>query len=309
MGLTVVWIAGEEPHEPWLAQLAARAPQHTFLGPGGWDAATPADVALVGGPPSAPFAAPASVRLVQSVWAGVDSVLPHVPAALPLARLVDEGMAATMTEAVLAHVLAAHREHDELARAQARAEWRPTVRRHPADRVVGVLGLGSFGRPAAIALRDHGFDVRGWSARPGVLPGIRTFAGDAELAAFLGPVEIAVCLLPLTDATRGILDERTLGLLPRGAVLINLARGPLLAQGALLAALDSGAMRHAVLDVFDVEPLPGGHPYWAHDRITVTPHVAAPTPIRSGVEAVLANLERVAAGAPPLHLVDRDRGY
>jgi glyoxylate/hydroxypyruvate reductase A len=141
------------------------------------------------------------------------------------------------------------------------------------------------------------------------VPGVTTYAGDAELGAVLAEAGIVVCLLPLTDATRGLLDRRTLGLLPRGAVLINLARGPLVVQDDLLAALDAGALRHAVLDVFDVEPLPAGHPYWAHDRITVTPHVAAPTPLESGVEAVLANLERVAAGAPPLHLVDRARSY
>ncbi len=310
--LTVAWAADAEPARAWLEHLRTRAPHHTFLEP---DTAIPAsavDVVLVAGPLSRPldrFDRFDRLKLVQSLWAGVDGVARSIPAGVPLARLVDHQMKAAMTQAAVAHVMSAHLHHDEFRRSQRERRWQPQAWRPAARRAVGVLGLGTLGEAVATTLRDLGFSVRGWSAHPKSLTGIESFWGDAQLKSFLEGCEIAVCLLPLTDKTRDLLDADAIRSLPRGAVLINLARGELVVEADLLAAFEDGHLRHAVLDVFRSEPLPASSPLWSHPCITVTPHVAAPTQIDSGAELVAENLDRLASGLPPHHLVDLKRNY
>jgi glyoxylate/hydroxypyruvate reductase A len=172
-----------------------------------------------------------------------------------------------------------------------------------------VLGLGELGSACAAALAGLGFDVAGWSRRPKSLSGLATHAGDAGLDAVLARSEILVLLLPRTPGTEGILNARTLALLPRGAVVLNPGRGALVDDAALLAALDSGQVGHATLDTFRVEPLPVAHPFWTHPAVTVTPHIAAATRPASAARVVAANLSRALAGQPLLHLVDRTAGY
>ena len=171
------------------------------------------------------------------------------------------------------------------------------------------MGLGVLGTAAAATLVGHGFSVRGWSRSAKEVPGVRCFADKAGLAPFLAGTAILVCLLPLTAATEGILSAGLLDQLPRGARLINVARGPHLVEAHLLAALESGRIGHASLDVCHDEPLPAGHPFWDHPRIDLTPHAASYGQPESAADMVAENLRRLAAGRPLLHEVDRRTGY
>ena len=251
-----------------------------------------------------------NLRLILSLGAGVDAMLadPTLPDP-PLCRLVDPSLARGMSEFVLAHVLKYHRGLDVFAREQRRARWAFALNRPRPATAVGILGVGELGRHAAAVLAGHGFTVRGWSRTPKALPGVASFAGADGLAAFLAGTEILVCLLPLTEATRGILDDRLFAALPPGARLINVGRGAHLVEADLIDALERGRLAHATLDCFAEEPLPAAHPFWRHPRIDVTPHVAAYADPDSAAAGVAENLRRLRDGRPLLHLVDRARGY
>jgi len=214
-----------------------------------------------------------------------------------------------MVEYVTGHVL---RHHLGLDRHIIRQDgvWRhELVPPLATERPVAMLGLGALGRACAEALRALGFPLLGWSRAPKDLPGIDCHSGEDGLATVLARAQIVVTLLPQTPGTTGLLDARRLALLPRGACLVNPGRGPLIDDDALLAALDSGQVGHATLDVFRTEPLPPEHPFWAHPGVTVTPHIAAETRAETAAPVVAANIRRAEDGAPLLHRVDRTRGY
>jgi len=269
------------------------------------------EAALVWLPPPGLLASLPNLRAIFSLGAGVDRLLedPTLPADVPLCRMVDPSLTASMAEFVLLHVLRYHRDLDVYEQQQRRAEWRLVLPRPASATVVGVMGLGELGIASARLLLRHGFTVRGWSRTPKAVEGVASFAGEAELDAFLAEVGVLVCLLPLTPVTRGILNAALFARLARGARLVNLARGAHLVERDLLEALDSGHLAHATLDVFTREPLPSDHPFWRHPRITVTPHAAAYSLPESGAEIVAENIRRLRAGAPLLHRVDRRRGY
>ena len=239
---------------------------------------------------------------------GAETLLsdPSLPRNVPIARLIDPGMVAAMTETVLAHVLDWHRHHYRYRAQQAERRWEQLPQFMAGDRTVGVLGLGALGADAAQALRAHGFRVLGWSRRPKRLPGVES---SVELADVLERSNVLVCLLPLTAETRGILDAEAFAQMPQGACLVNVARGGHLVEKDLLAALDSGRVSRAYLDVFETEPLPPGHPFWAHPEVTVTPHAAALTEPRTSLPKIVANIERVRRGEGPEGLVDLAAGY
>ncbi len=300
----------EDPAE-WREPLRAALPDDTIhIHP---DIGDPAAIecALVAVPPPGVLATLPRLRLIQSLWVGVESLLDDetLPTAVPLARLVDPQMAETMTETVIQHVLNAHRDYDTYREQQAARVWHQLPQVRAAARRVGVLGLGELGLAGARALVGLGFDVAGWSRRPRELAGIATFAGADGLRDFLARTDILVALLPLTTETRGLLDARTLAQLPRGATIVNLARGPHIVDRDLLAALDSGHIARAVLDVFHTEPLPPDHPFWGHPRVVLMPHVAAASDPVSASRHVAENLRRLKTGAPILNLVDRGAGY
>jgi glyoxylate/hydroxypyruvate reductase A len=177
------------------------------------------------------------------------------------------------------------------------------------DRTVAMLGLGELGAACAQMLSHLNFRTLGWSRSPKTIAGVETHHGADGLATVLKQAEIAVLLLPDTPATENTLDASRLALMPEGAVILNPGRGPLIDDDALLAALDSGHIGHATLDTFRIEPLPPEHPYWAHPRVTVTPHIASETRAASASRAIAENIRRGEAGEPFLHLVDRERGY
>lgn len=274
-------------------------------------------LAFVANPPPGVLAGLPALAAVQSLWAGVDRLLadPSLPAGLPLARMVDPAMSAAMAETALWAVLALQRGFFDYAAQQRAAQWRPLPQRRADETTVLLLGLGQMGRAVACALAPLGHRLLGWrrsaeAPRPaGLPPGLRLQPGEAGLRAALAEADLVLNLLPLTPATQGFFDAARLAQMRPGAALIHLARGAQLVEPDLLAALDTGRLRHAVLDVFATEPLPGDHPFWRHPRVTVLPHVAALTDPRSAARIAAANAQALAEGRPLAHRVDRDRGY
>jgi glyoxylate/hydroxypyruvate reductase A len=252
-----------------------------------------------------------NLRLIVSMGAGVDHLLrpPGPPPGIPVARLVDRMLTSQMGEWVLLNVLRFHRQDLEYRALQRDRRWLELPAPITAERRIGILGLGELGTHAAGLLRGLGFPVMGWTRRPRQVEGIETFHGDEGVAAMAARSDILICLLPLTPATRGIVDARLLARLPRGAFVINGARGGHVVDADLLAALDSGQVAGAALDVFQPEPLPPEHPYWAHPRVVMTPHAASITIPASAAPQVVDNLRRARAGEPLLNLVDFAAGY
>lgn len=282
------------------AGVAARLSEH---------AADPATVDVIIYAPGAleDFTPFSRLRAVLNLWAGVERVVTLPGLTAPLCRMVDPAMTAGMTEYVAGHVL---RHHLGMDRHIAGPKvWEPVDPPLACERPVAMLGLGELGRACSAALGGLGFPVLGWSRSARDIPGIECFHGAAGLEAALRRAQIVVTLLPDTPATRNLLDARRLSWLPRGAVIVNPGRGTLIDDAALLAALDSGSVGHATLDVFRTEPLPADHPFWAHPRVTVTPHVAACTRPASAARVIAENIRRAEEGAPLLHLVAPERGY
>lgn len=307
----VAFVSSEVEPERWLPRLEQALPQMRFEA---WpELANPEaiDAALVAAPPAGVLSRFPNLRFIQSLWMGVDGLLadPTLPRSVPLARLIDPGMVAAMSETVLARVLDWHRYLYRYRAQQAAQEWAPLRQFMASDRTVGILGLGALGTDAAAKLVALGFRVCGWSRRRKTLPGVECFNGSDGLETMLRRSEALVCLLPLTAETRGILDARRLALLPQGACVVNVGRGALVVEADLLAALASGHLVHAYLDVFETEPLPAGHAFWAHPQVSVTPHIAALTEPRTALAKVVVNLERFARGEQPEGLVDTGAGY
>ncbi len=247
-------------------------------------------------------------KAVLNLWAGVENVVGNPTLTQPLARMVDPGMTRGMVEWVAGHTLRHHLGMDAQILSQ-NGDWRPHVPPLAEDRRVSVLGLGALGSACAEALAGLGFAVTGWSRRPKAIPGVTCLSGADGLRDALSRADILILLVPLTTATENLIDAQNLALMPAGACLINPGRGQLIDDEALLAALDTGRIAHATLDVFRVEPLPAGHPFWAHPRVTVTPHIASETRPRTSAQVIAENIRRGAAGEPFVHLVDRDAGY
>jgi glyoxylate/hydroxypyruvate reductase len=269
------------------------------------------DVALVANPPVGVLATMPNLKLIQSLWAGVDALLKDssLPKNVPLARLVDPALTQAMIETVLTHTLALHRQIPAYAKQQQARVWNQLAQPSAAERTVGILGLGHLGRECATQLERIGFRVIGWSSRPTTLEGITTFDGQSGLQAVLEQAEILVNLLPLTDETRGVLNAQAFQTMPAGSSLINVARGAHVIEADLMAALDSGHLEHAILDVFTQEPLSENHAFWHHPKITVLPHVAATTNPVTASKVVAQNVQRLRANLPLENLVDRSRGY
>jgi glyoxylate/hydroxypyruvate reductase A len=272
-----------------------------------------ADAAVVANPPPGALAGMRGLRLIQSLWAGVDRLLDDstLPPGVPLSRMVDPAMNAAMAQTALWATLSLHRGFFDYAAQQRRALWLPHPQRRADEVRVLVLGLGAMGAATAALLASQGYPVTGWRGTRGA-PGPRgvvCIAGDEALRDALPLVDVVINLLPLTPATRGLLGAQLFCALPAGASVVNLARGAHVVDADLLAALDSGHLRRAVLDTFSTEPLPPVHAFWRHPQITLLPHVAALTDPRSAAAVVAANLQRLQRGQPLHNLVDRQRGY
>lgn len=260
--------------------------------------------------PDEVIAALPNLEVLFSVGAGIDQLdTARLPEQLRIVRMIEPGIIGTMADYVSMATLALHRDlpfHVAEQRA-GRWSWRDVA---PAQQCrVGVMGLGELGRASLAKLAPLGFRLSGWSRSQYAIEDVDCFAGEAGLAPFLAGCDILVCLLPLTDETRHILNRNTFAKLPRGAKLINAARGGHLVQDDLLAALESGQLASAMLDVTDPEPLPAGHPFYTHSAILLTPHVAGITRTDSAVVSLIDNLGRLLRGEPLVGEVYRRRGY
>lgn len=249
------------------------------------------------------------LKAVLSLWAGVEQVVGNPTLTVPLARMVDaEGLGQGMVEWVVGHVLRHHLGMDAHI-VNPDSTWDTLAPPLAADRPVTILGLGALGTACARALRHLGFPVTGWARTEKSVIGVRCLHGPETLHAALKDAQIVVLLLPDTPETSNVLDAAALAHLAPGGFVLNPGRGPLIDDAALLAALDSGRLAHATLDVFRTEPLPADHAYWAHPKVTVTPHVASETRPTSAARVIAENIRRSESGAPLLHLVDRTAGY
>ena len=294
--------------EEWRTLLAAEMPDlQVRIWP---DAGDPAEieVAAIAGLPHGKLKLFPNLRLIISLTAGIDMLIadPELPD-VPIVRAAEDNGDPMIDEFALLHVLRHHRELPALALAQQRSEWLRLKPKHAHERPVGVMGLGAIGLSVAQILKRHGFDVAGWVRSPRQADGIAIFHGREQLPSFLARSEIVVNLLPLTAETKGILNAETFAQMPKGAAVINLGRGPHVEEADLMAALDSGHLRAATLDVFPVEPLPGDSPLWRHPKITVTPHVSRRIFPSNLAPRVCGAIRRLRAGEPLQHVVDRKR--
>lgn len=248
-------------------------------------------------------------RAILSLWAGVETVVGNTTLTQPLVRMVDDSLTAGMVEWVVGHTLRHHLGMDTHIHGQD-GQWRNDI--YPpiaADRPVTILGLGALGQACGQALHTLGFPVTGWSRGAKTIPNLHCLSGDAGLHTALQDAQIVILLLPFTPATEKTLNAQTLSLLAPGAFVINPGRGPLIDDDALLAALDAGQIAHATLDVFRTEPLPPNHRYWAHPRVTVTPHIASTTRPGTASAVIATNIRRDQQGQPIPHQVNRSAGY
>jgi glyoxylate/hydroxypyruvate reductase A len=300
----------------WEQRFRALAPQHEIWSwPESFGDPAKMDYACVWNPPAGLLVEFPKLRAIFSAGAGVDDLLtdPRLPD-VPVVRIVDPDMTMRMTEYVTLHVLMCHRRQRLYDTQQRQRLWRDHEQPAASEVAVGIMGMGELGANAASLLHRLGFRVAGWSRTGKAPPGIETYCGPADLEAFLRRTEILVCLLPLTPATREILNISVFRKLKyngalQGAYLINAGRGALQVDRDIVEALDEGALAGAVLDVFSTEPLPVASPLWTHAKVTITPHNAAVSDPRAIVRNVLRQIDRCELGVELQHVVDRQAGY
>jgi glyoxylate/hydroxypyruvate reductase A len=253
-----------------------------------------------------------NLKGIFSLGAGVDGFLrdPDLPRHVPLVRFVDPTLIHEMAQYVVMQVLMIHRGQRFFDAAQHESAWRQRMLLRPSrDTRIGMLGLGDIGGAIAQTLLPFDFQLSGWSRSRKTIPNVKSFAGAEELPQFLAQCDYCVCVLPLTDDTRGILNAKLFAQLPQGAWVINVARGGHMIEQDLIAALDSGHLAGAVLDVFQTEPLPSESPIWRHPKITATPHIAALTDTAAALAFIGDCVARCESGRPLVHVVDLNRGY
>ncbi len=306
----VLFYADEPDPLPWVEALQRALPEgriHQWA-PGHAPLCT---YAVCWKPPAAFFAGQPDLKAILNIGAGADAVIgdPNLPLAVPVVRLDDAGMAQQMEEYVAWCALHYLRRFDDYARAQRDAHWERLAPRSRAQFNIGVMGLGVLGTRVAAFMRLLGFPVRGWSRSPKSIEGVACFTGDEGRAAFLAGTDMLVCLLPLTPATRGILNRGNLAALPRGASVVNIARGAHLVEADLIDLLDAGHLAGATLDVFSPEPLPQDSALWRHPGITVTPHISAMTLADESMQQIADKIRRIERGQAVVGVIDRARGY
>lgn len=295
----------------WREAFRRQAPELEFRN---WD--EPGDVAdiefaLVWKPPRGVLRGFPNLKVIFSLGAGVDHLFtdPELPAGVPVVRMIDTELTRGMTEYVVLHVLRHHRRQRELEALQRGGEWQSIVTPTAPSRRVGIMGLGVLGCAAAGALAALEFDLAGWSRTARDIDGVECFHGPDGLGPFLARTDILVCLLPLTEETEGILNAGLFARLPMGASLINAARGGHQVEADILTGLESGRLSEVTLDVFRTEPLPADHPFWRHERVTITPHNASVTDPESATRQVIGNIGRFRRGEPLPNIVDPKAGY
>jgi glyoxylate/hydroxypyruvate reductase len=292
-----------------IAELKKHEPSWQYFS---WPTDEPCDYLIGWKPPAELFARQPALKAIINYGAGVDAILAMkaVPAHLPIIRLEDAGMAQQMAEYAIYGVIHHHR-HMRIYRAQQHEKhWQQHEDRADVRRpCVGVMGLGEMGGAVAAKLAAFGYAVRGWSRSERKLASVVTFAGVDALPTFLSGCDVLISMLPLTESTRGMVNATCLAHLPRGAFLVNAGRGGHLVDADVVAALESGQLGGALLDVFHDEPLPKDHPYWSHPNVLVTPHIAATTPIADACAQIVAKISALSRGETVSGIVDPNVGY
>lgn len=300
----------QEEVDLWRALFAEAMPEETIVTIDEVTDLTQIEVAIVANPKPLDLLKLPNLKWIQSLWAGVEGILKEKSLDhIPLARMTDPNLAATMAEAVLAWTLYLHRDMPKYAEQQRARIWKQQSFVRAEDRMVGILGLGKLGLKAVEKLLAADFQVAGWSRSLKNIEGVVTFAGDEGLYDILGQSDIIVNLLPHTPATWNLLKEETFTQMKAGASLVNFGRGATVEPNSLLAALDSGHLKHAVLDVFKKEPLPDDNVLWDHPKVTVLPHISAPTDPKTASQLVAENIRGYRKSGALPEIVDRVVGY
>lgn len=294
--------------EPWLQGLSAALPGADISV---WQPGAPqADYAVVWAPPQQFMDEQRGLKALFNIGAGVDALLKlRLPPNTLVVRLDDAGMAVQMAEYVCHAVIRHFREFDGYEADTAAGRWGYRKPRMRGDYPIGVMGLGVLGERVAKALAQFDFPINGWSRSPKAIDGVRGFAGAEQFNDFLAASRVLVNLLPLTPETADVINKDTLARLQPGAYVINVARGAHLVDEDLLAAMESGHVAGATLDVFRTEPLPAGHAFWNHPRITITPHTSARTLRDESIAQIARKMAALQRGEVVAGVVNPRRGY
>ncbi|GAA4437510.1 glyoxylate/hydroxypyruvate reductase A [Pontibacter saemangeumensis] len=309
--MSIMIITQRKEIAPWVKALQERRPAleiRVYPDGGNYDDVT---FALAWNHPLGAFREFRNLKCIASMGAGVDHIMkdPDLPEDAVITKVTDENLTNDMAAFTLGLVLQHVRGLSEYEAQQRQHIWRRKAYKRAEDVTVGVMGMGVLGAHVARVLRQTGFRVNGWATAAKPMEGIKVYAGEGELSAFLAQSDILICLLPLTKETAGILNRGTFGKLPKGAYVINVARGEHLVDEDLLYMLDAGHLSGASLDVFREEPLPAGHPFWRHPRIHITPHIASVTDPETVVPQILDNYDRLQRNEPLINVVSRQKGY
>ena len=308
---TILMASHQDPVDLWREALAQEMPELEFRAYPDVGDRDEIDYALVYWPPHGLIASLPNVKAVLSIAAGCDHILadPELPPHLPIVRMVDDYLAAMMAEYAIYGVLHFHRNMHFYREEQLRSRWNRSWPLYTPETTVGILGLGAIGGDCARKLGALGFQVHGWSRSEKSMPGVTCHHDVDGLLAMAAQCSYLVCVLPLTTKTRGIINKDLISAMPKGGIIINIARGGHQVDEDILYALDSGQLGGVFLDVFNEEPLPSDHPYWLHDNVWITPHVAGELMPRSCAKSVAANIRRIEANEPVPDLFDKIRGY
>ena len=310
--MKILFLSPSDPLDKWRAMMGDIMPKLELINwEPGLEPRDDIDYALVWKPPAGVLKTYTGLKAILSLGAGVDGIFvdPQLPKHLPIVRLIDQGLTEGMSEYMIYWTLHFHRDFDVYNQRAKDKQWKQHRQAITASRRIGVMGMGELGGDAAKKLHALSFDVAGWSRSPKSIDSVESFSGEEGMVPFLERSDILICLLPLTDATQGIINKQLLSHLPKNAVLINGARGGHVVDDDLRDALDSGHLRAAVLDVFNIEPLPEDHYWWDHPKVIITPHIASQTQPHSAAERIKYSIECFERGETPPNVVDLNKGY
>lgn len=310
--MNILFISSVDKADLWNQCLTAELPNINFyIWPDCPEDKSSVEYIIAWKPPAGEIAKYPNIKAILSLGAGIDGITcdPELPRDVPISRLIDRCLTQGMTEYVIYWVLHHHRRMGDYARMMAGGHWQEYLQSDTEMTTIGVLGLGELGGDAARALSALHFNVLGWSRLPKTMDGIICLYGPDGFEKIVSKSSLLINLLPLTEQTTGILNAAVFAKMPKGAIIINCARGAHVVDQDLINALDTGHLSGAVLDVFHQEPLPRDHPFWAHPNITMTPHIASLTVPQSAARYMAENIRRVERGEEPLNLIDLAKGY